>query len=44
MHAHATFVATYDRKDLLSKREAVLAAFAVTIATPDEILAGLVGP
>lgn len=39
--SRATFVATYDRKDLLSKREEILAAFGVTVATPGEILAGL---
>jgi predicted nucleic acid-binding protein len=39
--AQASFVATYDRKDLLSSRQEILAAFGVTVATPDEILAGL---
>ncbi|MBA3450253.1 MAG: PIN domain-containing protein [Chloroflexia bacterium] len=39
--AEATLVATYDRKDLLSKRAEILAAFGVTVATPDEILANL---
>jgi predicted nucleic acid-binding protein len=37
----AMFVATYDRKDLLSKRQEILAAFGVTVATPNEVLAGL---
>ena len=41
VHARATFVATYDRKDLLSKREEIFAAFGVTMATPEEILASL---
>jgi predicted nucleic acid-binding protein len=39
--AQATLVATYDRKDLLSNRQEILAAFGVTVATPEEILAGL---
>jgi predicted nucleic acid-binding protein len=39
--AEATFLATYDRKDLLSKRQEIFAAFGVTVATPDEILATL---
>ena len=39
--AQATLVATFDRKDLLSKRQEILEAFGVTVATPDEILAGL---
>ena len=39
--ANATMVATYDRRHLLSKREEILAAFGVTVATPNEILAGL---
>jgi predicted nucleic acid-binding protein len=42
--AEATLVATYDRKDLLSKRKEIQAAFGVTVATPDEILAGLEDP
>lgn len=41
VHAGAMLLATYDRKDLLSKREEIFAAFAVTVATPEEILAGL---
>lgn len=36
--AGAMLVATYDRKDLLSKREAIAAAFGITVATPDEVL------
>ena len=36
--AQAQFLATYDRKHLLSKRQAILAAFGITVATPDEIL------
>ena len=39
--ARASLVATYDRKDMLSKREEIFAAFGVTVATPNEILAGL---
>jgi predicted nucleic acid-binding protein len=39
--AHATLVATFDRKDLLSKREEIRDAFRVTVATPGEILTGL---
>jgi predicted nucleic acid-binding protein len=39
--AQAAIVATYDRKDLLSKRQEILAAFGVTVATPEEILAPL---
>jgi hypothetical protein len=31
----------YDRKDLLSKRQEILTAFGVTVATPEEILASL---
>lgn len=41
VQARAPFVATYDRKDLISKREEVFAAFGVTVATPGEILASL---
>jgi predicted nucleic acid-binding protein len=37
--ARVELVATYDRKDLLSKRQEILAAFGVTVATPEEILA-----
>lgn len=40
-HAGVTFLATYDRKDLISKREEIFAAFGVTVATPGEILASL---
>jgi len=39
--AQTTLVATYDRKDLLSKRQEILAAFGITVATPEEILANL---
>lgn len=39
--AQVTIVATCDRKDLLSKREEILAAFGVTVATPSEIPASL---
>ena len=41
MHAHAPFLVTYDRKHLLSRREDILAAFGITVATPDEVLAEL---
>ena len=44
IHAGALFLATYDRKDLLSKRQEILDAFGVTVATPEEILAGLEDP
>ena len=37
--AGVDLVATYDRKDLLAKRSEILAAFGVTVATPEEILA-----
>ena len=36
--AQADLVATYDRKDLLSKRQEILTAFGITVATPEEIL------
>jgi predicted nucleic acid-binding protein len=36
--AGAMMVATYDRKDLLSKREEIEAAFGIAVATPDEVL------
>jgi predicted nucleic acid-binding protein len=39
--AKAMLVATYDRKDLLSKQQEIFEAFGVTVATPGEILAGL---
>ena len=39
--AQATLVATYDRTDLLSKRQEILAAFGITVAIPEEILANL---
>src|SRR4051812_28476422 len=39
--AQVTIVATYDRKDLLSKRQEIFDAFGVTVATPKEILAAL---
>jgi predicted nucleic acid-binding protein len=41
VHAGVRFLATYDRKDLLSKRQEIFAAFGVTVATPEEILATL---
>jgi predicted nucleic acid-binding protein len=36
--ARVKLVATYDRKHLLSKRQEILAAFGITVATPEEIL------
>lgn len=36
--AHASALATYDRKHLLAKRAEILAAFGLTVATPEEIL------
>jgi hypothetical protein len=39
--ARIATVATYDRKDLLSRREAILAAFGIVVATPGEILTSL---
>ncbi len=36
--AHAPYLATFDRKHLLAKRAEILAAFGLTVATPDEIL------
>lgn len=39
--AGVSLIATYDRKDLLSKREEILAAFAITVAPPSEILVQL---
>ena len=39
--AGAALVATFDRKHLLSRRQEILAAFGVTVATPGEILANL---
>jgi hypothetical protein len=39
--AEVGLVATYDRKDLLSKRREIHDAFGITVATPEEILAGL---
>ena len=39
--ARARFLATYDRRHLLSQAEALRAAFRLIIATPDQILAVL---
>lgn len=36
--ARVRLVATYDRRDLLSKREEILTTFGITVATPEEIL------
>jgi predicted nucleic acid-binding protein len=41
--AQARFVATYDRKDLLSKEREILDAFGIMVATPNEILTDLGG-
>ena len=41
--AGVELVATYDRKDLLSKRQEIFDAFGVVVATPDEILTKLAG-
>lgn len=43
-HAGAQFLATYDRKDLLAKRQEILAVYGVTVATPDEVIASLPRP
>ncbi len=39
--ARADFLATYDRKDLLSRKQEIHEAFGLTVATPQEILASL---
>lgn len=39
--ASADFLATYDRRDLLSKRQEIRTAFGLVVATPQEILAVL---
>jgi predicted nucleic acid-binding protein len=44
IHADVVFLATYDRKHLLSKREEIRDAFGILVATPDEILASLDRP
>ena len=36
--AGSTLVATYDRRDLLSKSDLIATAFGITVATPDDIL------
>ena len=36
--AGVTLVATYDRRDLLSKRDAIATAFGIIVAPPDELL------
>jgi predicted nucleic acid-binding protein len=40
-HAGAVFLATYDRRHLLSKRDEILETFGLIVVTPDEILASL---
>ncbi|MDQ3692731.1 MAG: hypothetical protein M3464_03790 [Chloroflexota bacterium] len=42
--ADVTLVATYDRKDLLSKRGKIFDAFGIIVATPQEILTSLDDP
>ena len=42
--AGVMLVATDDRKDLLSNRKEIQAAFDITVATPDEILASIEDP
>lgn len=44
IHADVAFLATYDRRHLLAKREEIRDAFGITVATPDEILANLDPP
>lgn len=39
--AGVDFVATYDRKDLLSKQAEILAAFGLVVVTPDIVLRSL---
>ena len=36
--AGVMLVATYDRRNLLSKRDVIASAFGITVATPDELL------
>lgn len=38
VHADATWLATYDRKHLLSLRDTISRLYAITTATPDDIL------
>lgn len=42
--ARVTLVATYDRKDPLSKRREIFDAFGITVAVPREILASVDNP
>ena len=42
--ARVRIVATYDRRHLLSRRDEILAAFGITVATPSEILSALPNP
>ncbi|MBM2826617.1 MAG: PINc protein [Dehalococcoidia bacterium] len=41
MHSRASYLATYDRRHLLSIREDILAHFGIEVATPEEILSRL---
>jgi predicted nucleic acid-binding protein len=41
VHAGAIWLASYDRKHLLTQRDVIAEAFGVTITTPDEILSAL---
>lgn len=40
VRARAEYLATYDRRHLLSARAEIQAAFGVTTATPDEVISG----
>ncbi len=35
---HVRLVATYDRRHLLAKRQEILAAYSITVATPEVLL------
>lgn len=41
IHSQATWIATYDQRHLLSKRDEILARYTITTARPDEILESL---
>jgi hypothetical protein len=41
VHAGTIWLASYDRKHLLTQRDVIAKAFGVTITTPDEILSTL---
>lgn len=44
VHAGADYLATYDRRHLLSQRAAIEARFGVVVATPDKIARSLPAP